>query len=118
MMDAFADLQDSELDDDTRRAFHRDVIDGLSRPVKTLPCKWLYDVRGSELFEEITQLDEYYPTRTELALLAGIADEIGAALPGNKVHKQASAGRGDSVLSFFDVMHAVVAAGGVEGLSA
>ncbi len=80
-MDAFADLQDSELDDDTRRAFHRDVIDGLSRPVKTLPCKWLYDVRGSELFEEITQLDEYYPTRTELALLAGIADEIGAALP-------------------------------------
>ena len=81
MMDAFADLQDSELDDDTRRAFHRDVVDGLSGAVKTLPCKWLYDVRGSELFEEITRLDEYYPTRTELALLSDIADEIGAALP-------------------------------------
>ena len=44
--------------------------------------------------------------------------EIGAALPGNKVRKQASAGPGDSVLSFFDVMHAVVGAGGIEGLSA
>jgi dimethylhistidine N-methyltransferase len=81
MMDAFADLEDSGLDDDGRAEFARDVIAGLSAETKTLPCKWLYDVRGSELFEEITRLDEYYPTRTELALLGGIAEDLGAALP-------------------------------------
>ncbi|MEQ8807236.1 MAG: L-histidine N(alpha)-methyltransferase, partial [Rhodospirillales bacterium] len=80
-MDAFADVEDTGLDDDGREAFLRDVIDGLSAAAKTLPCKWFYDVRGSALFEEITQLDEYYPTRTELALLADIADDLGSALP-------------------------------------
>jgi dimethylhistidine N-methyltransferase len=80
-MDAFADLEDTGLDDDARDAFHRDVIAGLSATSKTLPCKWFYDVRGSELFEEITRLDEYYPTRTELALLNDIAGDLGAALP-------------------------------------
>jgi dimethylhistidine N-methyltransferase len=80
-MDAFADVEDTGLDDDGREAFLSDVIDGLSAATKTLPCKWLYDVRGSALFEEITHLDEYYPTRTELALLTDIADDLGAALP-------------------------------------
>ena len=51
-----------------------------ARP-KHLPPKWFYDARGSELFEEITRLPEYYPTRTERALLAGAVDEI-AARPG------------------------------------
>lgn len=80
-MDAFADVEDTGLDDDARDAFHRDVVAGLSATTKTLPCKWLYDVRGSALFEEITHLDEYYPTRTELALLADIAGDLGVALP-------------------------------------
>ncbi|MAO56861.1 MAG: L-histidine N(alpha)-methyltransferase [Rhodospirillaceae bacterium] len=80
-MDAFADVEDSGLDDDGRAAFARDVIAGLSETPKTLPCKWLYDVRGSALFEEITHLDEYYPTRTELALLGEIAPDLGDALP-------------------------------------
>jgi len=47
----------------------RDVLDGLSRPQKELSPKYFYDQRGSELFEEITRLNEYYPTRTERALL-------------------------------------------------
>ncbi len=80
-MDAFADVEDSGLDDDGRAAFAGDVIAGLSATPKTLPCKWLYDVRGSALFEEITHLDEYYPTRTELALLGEIAPDLGDALP-------------------------------------
>jgi dimethylhistidine N-methyltransferase len=46
------------------------VIDGLSRPRKSLPCHYFYDARGSELFERITELPEYYPTRTETAILA------------------------------------------------
>ena len=45
------------------------VLEGLSKPSKTLPCRFFYDARGSELFEEITRLPEYYPTRTETAIL-------------------------------------------------
>ncbi|MEM1029738.1 MAG: L-histidine N(alpha)-methyltransferase [Myxococcota bacterium] len=46
--------------------FLRDVQEGLAASPKTLPCKYLYDERGSQLFEEITSLDEYYPTRADL----------------------------------------------------
>jgi L-histidine Nalpha-methyltransferase len=53
------------LDDEFASA----VIGGLSRPQKTLPCRFFYDARGSELFEEITRLPEYYPTRTETGIL-------------------------------------------------
>jgi dimethylhistidine N-methyltransferase len=49
--------------------FHSDVVEGLSRVQKTIPCRWLYDERGSDLFEEITRLKDYYPTRAETAIL-------------------------------------------------
>jgi dimethylhistidine N-methyltransferase len=52
------------------------VLDGLSRPAKTLPCRFFYDARGSALFEEITRLPEYYPTRTETAILEANAAEM------------------------------------------
>jgi dimethylhistidine N-methyltransferase len=52
-----------------RAAFLRDLLDGLARPQKEIPCKWLYDERGSALFERICDLPEYYPTRTELSIL-------------------------------------------------
>lgn len=52
------------------------VLDGLSMQHKTLPCRFFYDARGSELFEEITRLPEYYPTRTEAAILQAHAAEI------------------------------------------
>lgn len=58
-------------------AFLADVSDGLSRPQKTLSAKYFYDLEGSRLFEEITRLPEYYPTRTELSILKGRAREIG-----------------------------------------
>lgn len=61
--------------------FARDVIAGLSADAKTLPSRWLYDQRGSALFEEITQLDEYYLTRAETSILrmrrSEIADFVG-----------------------------------------
>ena len=60
--------------------FARDVLAGLSRPQKAIPCTWLYDRRGSELFEQITQLDEYYPTRTEIAILERCVGQIAAAV--------------------------------------
>jgi len=67
-------------------AFRRDIVEGLSRPDKKTPPVWFYDRRGSELFEQITDLPEYYPTRTETALLerhgADFAEAIG---PGRAV---------------------------------
>jgi L-histidine Nalpha-methyltransferase len=63
-------------------AFSQDVVDGLSADVKTLPSRWLYDERGSALFEEITKLDEYYLTRAETSILrerqGDIADFVGS----------------------------------------
>jgi dimethylhistidine N-methyltransferase len=61
------------------------VIDGLSRPHKSLPCRFFYDARGSELFEEITRLPEYYPTRTETAILERHAAEMAEAVPAGGV---------------------------------
>lgn len=56
--------------------FAEAVLKGLARRPRSLPCRFLYDARGSELFEEITKLDEYYPTRTETALLEANGAEI------------------------------------------
>ncbi len=56
--------------------FRRDVIAGLSAAPKTVPAKYFYDAEGSRLFEEICGLPEYYPTRTEIALLGRVAPEI------------------------------------------
>ena len=50
-------------------SFLDDVLTGLARPQKTLPSKYFYDARGCELFEQICELPEYYPTRTELAIM-------------------------------------------------
>ena len=60
--------------------FLRDVLDGLSKPRKTLPCQYFYDEAGSNLFEQITELPEYYPTRTERGILQDNIEEIAAAL--------------------------------------
>jgi len=62
-------------------AFAHAVIDGLSRAQKTLPCRYFYDARGSELFEDITRLPEYYPTRTEAAILEAHVAEMATAVP-------------------------------------
>lgn len=65
---------------DARAVFLRDVLKGLSEARKTLPCQYFYDAAGSDLFEQITTLPEYYPTRTEIAILNAHAGEIAAAL--------------------------------------
>jgi uncharacterized SAM-dependent methyltransferase len=61
---------------DLREAFRQNVLLGLSAPLMSLPARWLYDDKGSGLFEQITALPEYYPTRTETAILRDHADEI------------------------------------------
>ncbi|MFI9214488.1 L-histidine N(alpha)-methyltransferase [Streptomyces werraensis] len=66
-------------EDATGAALRADVRAGLTGSPKTLPPKWFYDARGSELFEEITALPEYYPTRAEREILLARSDEIAAA---------------------------------------
>jgi len=61
------------------------VLDGLSRPQRALPCRFFYDARGSELFEEITRLPEYYPTRTETAILEAHAAQMAEGVPGGGI---------------------------------
>lgn len=67
-------------------AFRRDILAGFARTPKSTPPIWFYDRRGSELFEAITDLPEYYPTRTETALLATHgADFVEAVGPGRAI---------------------------------
>jgi L-histidine N-alpha-methyltransferase len=66
-------------EDATEAALRADVLHGLTATPKALPPKWFYDARGSELFEQITELPEYYPTRAEREILIDRADEIAAA---------------------------------------
>lgn len=60
--------------------FFSEVVAGLSRPQKTLPCKFLYDEEGSRLFNEICELEEYYPTRTENQILRDNINEIASLI--------------------------------------
>ncbi|HXG80360.1 MAG TPA: L-histidine N(alpha)-methyltransferase, partial [Sphingomicrobium sp.] len=64
-------------------AFRADVLNGLAEPIPAIPARWLYDRRGSELFDAITRLPEYYPTRTETALLEAVMPEIARLIPAN-----------------------------------
>jgi dimethylhistidine N-methyltransferase len=62
-------------------AFRADVLAGLSAPIPAIPARWLYDRRGSELFDEITRLPSYYPSRTETAIFHRIMPEVAARVP-------------------------------------
>jgi len=79
------DKHSYHLSAEAYEAFQSDVLHGLSQPHKSLPCKWLYDEVGAHLFEEITQLPEYYLTRTETALLRQSSAELVAHIPDLRV---------------------------------
>lgn len=78
-----------------RSRFLADVVRGLSKGEKAIPCKWLYDERGSFLFDAICELEVYYPTRTEIAITRTRAAEI-AALVGPRA-RLVELGSGSSV---------------------
>jgi len=69
---ALVDLDKDGVD----RAFRADVLKGLSEPQKAVPARWFYDERGSQLFEKITRLPEYYPTRSETEILETRGEEF------------------------------------------
>jgi len=73
-------------------AFARDTVRGLSQHPKTLSPKYFYDETGSHLFEEITRLPEYYPTRTELGILREHGRGIAATIPENAALVEFGAG--------------------------
>jgi L-histidine Nalpha-methyltransferase len=76
MLDTETILIESWLSEAEERSLANDVLDGLTRPFKELPPKHFYDSRGSELFEQICEQPEYYPTRSERSILESRAAEI------------------------------------------
>lgn len=93
--------------DDAVDRMRDEVVDGLSQPQKTLSPKYFYDHRGSELFEEITRLPEYYPTRAERALLRRhMPDWVHERKPASLV--ELGAGAADKTRAILDAMHDAV----------
>src|SRR5271168_2451913 len=80
MIDTILQLPSADVFTDAAAQFRADVFRGLLAPEKRLPCKYFYDEVGSALFEQITELEEYYPTRTELAIMERHAAEMAALL--------------------------------------
>ncbi|MFT5539009.1 MAG: L-histidine N-alpha-methyltransferase [Alphaproteobacteria bacterium] len=66
----------TRIDQETQDDEGADVVAGLTAPAKSLPCKYFYDAHGSELFDQICDTPEYYPTRTEYAILEASAAEV------------------------------------------
>jgi dimethylhistidine N-methyltransferase len=85
-------LADAHLPDEQTSAFARDAVDDLSRHPKRLSPKYFYDATGSELFEAITRLPEYYPTRTELSILRERGGDIAKIIPENAALVEFGAG--------------------------
>ncbi|MFN3619194.1 L-histidine N(alpha)-methyltransferase [Sphingorhabdus sp.] len=79
-------MSDRQLETAADPQFKADVLNGLRGPRRAIPARWFYDERGSELFDDITRLPEYYPTRTETALLQSCSADLAARIgPGAAV---------------------------------
>lgn len=90
-------------EDATGAALRADVRRGLTGTPKTLPPKWFYDARGSDLFDEITRLPEYYPTRAEREILVARAAEIAAAT-GARTLVELGSGSSDKTRHLLDAL--------------
>ncbi|MFF2026498.1 L-histidine N(alpha)-methyltransferase [Streptomyces sp. NPDC058171] len=90
-------------EDTTGAALRADVLSGLTSSPKTLPPKWFYDARGSELFDRITMLPEYYPTRAEREILLDRAPEIAAAT-GARTLVELGSGSSDKTRHLLDAL--------------
>lgn len=87
--------------------FLNDVIDGLSKPKKSLPSRWFYDEEGSKLFDQITQLPEYYLMRTETAILREYAKEITENFDSEVALVEYGAGSGRKVRILLDASNRI-----------
>lgn len=102
-----ADVETGALDsvDSRSAAMARDVAAGFAVRPRTLPPKWLYDARGSELFDQITRLDEYYPTEAERSILLDRAPEI-VEVAGADTLVELGSGSSDKTTALLDAMRA------------
>ncbi len=90
--------------DSANRALRNDVQNGLAQMPKSLPPKWFYDEVGSDLFDQITRLPEYYPTRTEAAILRATAAAIAAA-SGADTLVELGSGTSEKTRMLLDALH-------------
>lgn len=95
-------------EDATGAALRSDVLHGLTDTPKWLPPKWFYDARGSELFERITELPEYYPTRAEREILASRSGEIAAA-SGARTLVELGSGSSEKTRHLLDALTSLIA---------
>jgi dimethylhistidine N-methyltransferase len=98
----------------TRRVFQDDVLAGLRRIPKQLPSKYFYDSRGSELFDRICRLDEYYLTRSELAIMDRFAIEMGAQIGAGAMLVEYGSGSSVKTRYLLDALSDAVAYVGVD----
>jgi len=87
--------------------FREEVLQGLRRTPKAIPPKFFYDTRGSRLFDAITRLPEYYPTRTEIAILQQYGGEIGHLAGSGCTLIELGSGSSTKVRLLLDVLHPV-----------
>ena len=90
--------------DSAYHALRRDVFDGLQSTPKSLPPKWFYDSVGSDLFDQITRLPEYYPTRTEAEILRARSAEIAVASEADTLVELGS-GTSEKTRMLLDALH-------------
>ncbi|MEO5702733.1 MAG: L-histidine N(alpha)-methyltransferase [Gammaproteobacteria bacterium] len=89
--------------------FLQDVLTGLGKSQKEIPAKYFYDERGSALFDQISELEEYYPTRTEIGLLEKYRTEITSALGENCLLVEYGSGSSSKVSILLDVLQTPLA---------
>ena len=99
-------ISDLPTTDSQTSAFARDVLAGLSATPRTLPAKYFYDERGSRLFDAITRLDAYYPTRTERQILLDDGDAMVDAIGKNAALVEYGSGSSDKTRILLDALHA------------
>ncbi len=99
---------DPQIADAQIEAFREDVLRGLAQPAPAVPARWLYDRRGSELFDDITRLAAYYPTRTETALLERIMPDIAARVPKGSAVVEFGAGSATKTPILLEAIHPAV----------
>ncbi|MBV8861881.1 MAG: L-histidine N(alpha)-methyltransferase, partial [Mycobacterium sp.] len=90
--------------DSAYQALRRDVLDGLRRSPKSLPPKWFYDSVGSDLFDQITRLPEYYPTRAEAEILCARSAEI-ASVTGADTLVELGSGTSEKTRTLLAALH-------------
>ena len=98
-------MNDQPMSDKEKRDFQADVISGLSASPRSLPCKYLYDERGSELFEGICETDDYYVTRADLALHQAHLDEIANCVGPNAHIIEFGSGAGIKIRIILEATH-------------